>query len=141
MRACRFAPMLVTAITLCVSLHPRAAGAQQVAAPSSPAAAASSPWDAHPAGRYRLTAATPNLEFEVTVTIADSSGTPVATMRPTGNDEVHPMTVTVKGTDLLLHLANPGGSMDFVLQHQGDRVTGTWTLDELKGTVTGTIEH
>lgn len=79
--------------------------------------------------------------MQVALTIADSAGTPTAVFWPVGDNDGPAMSVTVKGTDLFLHAEVPRGAVDIVLQRHGDQLTGTWSLGEERGSLTGTVQH
>jgi hypothetical protein len=99
-------------------------------------------WDARPVGTYNLDVALPDRVMPARLTIAaDSAGKLTASFWPIGDNDAHDMVVTVKGTDLVLDAEAPRGHVEFVLQHEGDKVAGQWSFGPDKGTLKGTIAH
>ncbi|AHG93325.1 hypothetical protein J421_5790 (plasmid) [Gemmatirosa kalamazoonensis] len=96
-------------------------------------------WDARPVGRYDVELALPDGPMPVTLTVSDSAGRLTATFWKVGDRDGHEMSVTVKDTDLLLHAETPRGPLDIVLQRQGERVAGRWTLGADHGSVQGKV--
>lgn len=125
---------LVVAAALTTAAHPVAAQATPAGAPS---ASAPSHWDAHPVGKFALSINTPDGVLPASLTIADSSGTTVATIWPEGDQEAHAFTVTNKGTELVLRADSPQGAIEVVLERRGDHITGTWKRGEDSGTLEG----
>ena len=116
------------------------ASAQTTAAPSAPATAASTPWAKVPTGVYKLQIQLPDQLLPATLTITDSSSTPVATFLPEGEQEAMPVKITVKDTDLVVNGEAPKGPFEIVLTRQGADLSGRWTYGGDNGKLTGKAE-
>ena len=126
-----------------VALDARPAVAQSVAAaaqPSATASAAAVTWPAHPSGRYELEIALPDKVMPATIVVADSSGVPTAQLQTEGDDEAHPMKVTVKGTELFFNATAPRGAIEIVLVRTADLLSGRWSYGDGSGTLKGHVE-
>ena len=81
------------------------------------------------------------------VTVADSAGTLVASYRVDGAAAPLPMTVGLRGSDLLLSTDTPDGLLTIVLHQQGgaggaagDAVTGHWRVGAHGGLLRGRVQ-
>jgi hypothetical protein len=117
-----------------------AANAQTAAQSGSSATAASTPWAAVPVGAYKLDIQLPERVLPATITIKDSSGTPTATLLTEGDQDAHPVKVTVKGTELFVNGEADKGPFEIVMLRQGDQITGKWTYGGDTGKLTGKVE-
>ena len=117
-----------------------AANAQTAVQPASSATAASTPWAAVPAGVYKLDIQLPERVLPATITIKDSSGTPSATLLTEGDQDAHPVKVTVKGTELVLNGEADKGPFEIVMTRQADQITGRWSYGGDTGKLTGKAE-
>lgn len=122
-----------------LSIATDTARAQSAAASPTPAAAATTPshWDAHPTGKFDLSVTTPGGIVEARLTLADSAGTTTATLWPVGDRDAHVMTLTNKGTELVMVTDTPHGTLEIVLERRGDVLTGRWTRGDESGTLEG----
>jgi hypothetical protein len=127
------------ALSALVALTANAAGAQ-TATPSASPAPAGEPWSAHPTASYHLDIQLPDHPLPATLTIADSSGTPTASLLPDGDQDALPMKVTIKDTTLTLNGDAPKGPAEIVLTHHGDEIAGSWTYAGDAGKLTGKKE-
>jgi len=110
----------------------------QVATKSSPAASvASTPWAKVPVGKYELQIQMPERTIVATLTIKDSSGAPAATFLPEGDQDAHPVKITVKSTELYVNGDADKGPFEIVLLRQGNDLTGQWSYGGDKGKLTG----
>jgi len=116
------------------------ASAQSTAAPSASATAASTPWAKVPTGVYKLQIQLPDQLLPATLTITDSSSTPVATFLTEGDPDARPVKITVKDTDLVVNGDAPKGPFEIVLQRQGADLSGRWTYGGDTGKLTGKAE-
>ena len=116
------------------------ASAQSTAASSSAATAASTPWAKVPAGVYKLQIQLPDQLLPATLTIKDSSSTPVATFETEGDPDAKPVKITVKDTELVVNGDAPKGPFEIVLTRQGADLTGRWTYGGDTGKLTGKAE-
>lgn len=116
------------------------ANAQTAAQSGTPAAAAPTPWAAVPAGAYKLDIQLPERVLPATLTVKDSSGTPTATLLTEGDQDAHPVRVTVKGTELVVNGEADKGPFEIVMMRQGDEITGKWTYGGDTGKLTGRAE-
>jgi hypothetical protein len=133
----RLAPALrAFALSAVVALAARPAAAQS-ATPRAAAATAGDPWSAHPVGSYHLDIQMPDQVLSATLTIADSSGTPTASLLPDGDQDALPMKVTIKDRELTLNGDAPKGPAEIVLTHQGDELAGNWSYAGDTGKLTG----
>jgi hypothetical protein len=132
------------ALSAVVALAARPAAAQSptqsATQPAAPAAAATDPWSAHPTGSYHLDIQLPDQLLPATLTIADSSGTPTASLLPEGDQDALPMKVTIKDGTLTLNGDAPKGPAEIVLTRQGDQLAGSWTYAGDVGKLTGKKE-
>jgi hypothetical protein len=117
-----------------------AANAQTAAQSGSASTAASTPWAAVPAGSYKLDIQLPERVLPATITVKDSSGTPAATLLTEGDNDAHPVKVTVKGTELVINGSADKGPFEIVMLRQGDEITGRWTYGGDTGKLTGKVE-
>jgi hypothetical protein len=128
------------ALSAFVALAARPAAAQ-TATQSSTAPAASSAaneaWPEHPTGSYQLDIQLPERVMPATITIADSSGVPTGTILPEGDQDAHPVKVTVKNTDLRIDGDADQGPFTIILTHQADQIAGTWSYGGQEGKLTG----
>jgi hypothetical protein len=115
------------------------ANAQSAAPSGASASAAATPWAKVPTGVYKLQIQLPDQLMPATVTITDSSSAPAATFQAEG-DEVHPVKVTVKDTELFINGDAPKGPFEIVLTRQGTDLTGRWTYGGDTGKLTGKAE-
>jgi hypothetical protein len=129
--------------TALVALASRSAKAQTAAQAGQQAAvaptAAPTPWPERPIGRYELEITTPDRQVPVVVVIADSSGVLTAVGQPADDPEVHPMKLTIKGTELYLNAKADNGDVELVLLRTGDQISGRWTMGEGKGLLKGHV--
>lgn len=148
MRASSFLSML--AVAAVVAAGAETAGAQtagaQTAAQGGPSASATAPvtthWSQHPTGKYRLQLALPDHVMDADLTIADSSGTPVANLWPVGDNDGHSLAVAVKDTTLVLSAATPRGPFEMVLQRHGDKLAGHYSMGvQEAGEVQGQVKE
>ncbi len=119
----------------------RAQAAAQTGSPSAAAATASGDkWAAIPAGTYHLDISLPERVMGAALVIADSSGTPTASLRPEGDQDALPLKVTVKNTELTLNGSAERGPVEIVLTHKGSDVDGKWAYGPQSGTLKGKQE-
>lgn len=117
-----------------------AAGARSLGAQGAPSAVTH--WSQHPTGKYRLQLALPDHVMDADLTIADSAGTPVANLWPVGDHDGHSLAVVVKDTTLVLSAATPRGPFEMVLQRQGDKLTGHYSMGvQEAGEVQGQVKE
>jgi len=138
----RFASSLAAASFCLVVVASHAAaqsGDQSKTQLSAASAITAARWDARPVGIYDLEIMLPNRAMPAKLTVSDSAGTLLASLRPEGDNEAHPRMVTLKDTDLVFDAEAPRGHVQIVLQHEGDRLTGTWRMGPDGGAVRGTI--
>jgi hypothetical protein len=131
------------ALSAVVALAARPAAAQsapQSATPPAAPAGATDPWSAHPTGSYHLDIQLPDQLLPATLTITDSSGTPVGSLLPEGDQDALPMKVTIKDRTLTLNGDAPKGPAEVVLTRQGDQLAGSWTYAGDVGKLTGKKE-
>jgi hypothetical protein len=96
-------------------------------------------WDTRPVGLYNLELTLPERLMPARLTVSDVGGKLVASLWPEGDHEGHEMAVTVKDTELVFDAEAPRGHVQIVLQHEGDRVVGTWSMGPQRGALRGTI--
>jgi hypothetical protein len=89
---------------------------------------------------YRFSASSPT-GIPAQVTIADSAGTLVATLRRSTGGRL-PMAIAVSDTDIMLQAATPDGLLTLVFYEQNDAETagtliGRWRLGEREGELRG----
>jgi len=139
----RILPLLATAALLAVATRPLAA--QAAAATTATVTVAAPPltqWSQHPTGKYRLELALPDGLMQADLSIADSAGTPTAVFWPVGDNEGHPVTVTVKDTALVLSASTPRGPFEMVLQRSGSKLSGHFAMGvQESGAVQGRVEQ
>lgn len=132
----------LAAVTLCFTA---AASAAAQAMDSSKAAAPATPtinaarWDARPVGVYNLELTLPERQMPARLTVSEVDGKLVASLLPEGDNEAHEMAITVKDTALFFDAEAPRGHVQIVLQHEGDRIAGSWSMGFQRGTLRGTI--
>ena len=114
-----------------------AANAQAAVQSGTAATAASTPWAKVPVGKYELQIQLPDQLMPATITIKDSSGVPAATFLPEGDQEQHPVKITVKETELHVNGDAPKGPFELVLLRQGNDLTGRWSYGGDNGKLTG----
>lgn len=78
------------------------------------------------------------IPFPMTVTVADSAGTLVASTRLQGETTTRPLTVSVIESDLVLQGETPEGVLTLVFEKQADGTnerlaTGRWTIGKTSG--------
>ncbi|HET9796962.1 MAG TPA: hypothetical protein VFP90_03190 [Gemmatimonadaceae bacterium] len=128
------------ALSALVALAARPAAAQTATQPAASTAAATDAWSAHPTGSYHLDIQMPDQVLQATLTITDSSGTPMASLLPNGDQDALPMKVTIKGGELTLNGDAPKGPAEIVLTRQGDQLAGKWSYAGDAGKLTGKKE-
>jgi hypothetical protein len=116
--------------------------AAQAGSPSGAAAVASGDkWAAIPAGTYHLDIQLPERVMPATLTIADSSGTPTASLQIEGDQGGGlGLKVTVKSTELTLNGTAERGPVEIVLTHKGSEIDGRWAYGPQSGTLKGKQE-
>ena len=124
------------------------ARAQAPAAPSSASTSASAsapavPWSGKSTGTYdivvRGTGGDDHAESATLVIGADSAGALTAKgVKGPHNDE-HPMTVEVKGDDLVMKSQTNNGVMTLTFQRHGDQLVGKWAAGGNGGAITGKL--
>ena len=117
-----------------------AQAAAQAGTPSAAAPASGDKWAAVPAGSYHLDIQLPERVMGATLTIADSSGTATASLRPEGDQDALPLKVTVKSTELTLNGSAERGPVEIVLTHKGSESDGKWAYGPQSGTLKGKQE-
>ena len=124
--------MKITAISLLAGAALLATAARPVNAQGAASSAAPVPtvrqWSQHPSGKYRLQLALPDRMMDADLTIADSAGTPTAIFWPVGDNDGHALAVSVKDTSLVLTASTPRGPFELVLQRQGNRLNGHFSM-------------
>jgi hypothetical protein len=129
------------ALLSAAAMPARAQAAAQSGSPSSAAATASGDkWAAIPAGSYHLDIQLPERVMVATLIVADSSGTPTASLRPEGDQDALPLKVTVKSTELTLNGSAERGPVEIVLTHKGSDIDGKWAYGPQSGTLKGKQE-
>lgn len=118
-------------------------------APAAPAAAtasttaAATPWTAKSAGTYDIlvtgTGNDDHAESATLVIATDSSGALTAKVVEGPRSDEHPMTVEVKGDDLVMKSQTNNGVMTITVQRHGDALTGHWEIGMQQGTLTGKL--
>jgi hypothetical protein len=132
-----FRALALSAFVVLAARPAAAQSATQSAAAPAPSAAASEAWAEHPIGSYHLEIQLTDRVMPATVTIADSSGVPTGTILPEGDQDAHPVKITVKGTDLRIDGDADQGPFTIVLTHQGEQIAGTWSYGGENGKLTG----
>jgi hypothetical protein len=140
MRLSLISSALAAAFCLAVA-SPAAAqrGDQSKTPPPSTPAITAVRWDAHPVGTYNLEITLPERVMPARLTVTEVDGKLVASLWPEGDNDAHEMSVSVKDTDLVFDADAPKGHVQLVLQHEGDRIAGSWTFGPDRGTLRGTI--
>lgn len=124
-----------------LTLAARTGGAQTATPSSSAATAPSTPWAAVPVGKYHLDIQLPDHVMPATITITDSSGTPTATLLPEGDQDAHPVKVTIKNPELTVSGSADKGPFEIVLLRNGEELAGRWSYGGENGKLTGKVEH
>lgn len=147
----RHTPALATAALALVALastaHAQSSTANATSAPSAAAAAASAPatpWSAKAAGTYDITVTgtdgTDSHSESATLVIStDSAGALTAKVVEGPHNDEHPMTVEVKGDDLVMKSQTNNGVMTITIQRRGDALAGHWEIGMQQGTLTGKL--
>jgi len=91
-----------------------------------------------PVATYLVVSPSKHSALPARVTVADSSGTLVATYTLPGETTAHPMVVAVDGTDILLGADTRLGAFQITLYNENERghaghVSGRWTLGTESG--------
>ena len=124
------------------------ARAQAPAAPSSASTSATAsapavPWSGKSTGTYdivvRGTDGDDHTESATLVIGADSAGALTAKVVEGPHNDEHPMTVEVKGDDLVMKSQTNNGVMTITVQRHGDALTGRWEIGMQQGTLTGKL--
>jgi len=107
-------------------------GAQAQQAPTTPAPRV--------LAQYAFTTTPRHSAFPVTITVADSAGSFVASARIPGSPAATPMTVTVLDSNLVLQGATPDGVLTLVLDRQNEGgitplTSGRWSLGYAEGSL------
>ena len=125
-----------------ISVAAKTASAQSAAQAGSPAAsvAKGDAWAAIPAGSYHLDIQLPERVMVATLAIADSSGTPTASLTPEGDATALPLKVAVKSGELTLTGQAERGLVEIVLTHKGTEIDGKWAYGPQSGTLKGKQE-
>ena len=123
-----------------ISLAARPTSAQAAAQASVPTSAPKGEaWTAVPKGTYHLDIQMPERVMPATLTITDSSGAPVATLLPEGDQDAHGMKVTIKNPELYLNSEAERGPIEIVLTRQGTEISGKWAYGPQSGVLTGKV--
>ena len=128
------------ALISAVAMPARAQAAAQAGTPSAATPASGDKWAAIPAGSYHLDIQLPERVMVATLTVADSSGTPTASLRPEGDQDALPLKVTVKNTELTLNGSAERGPVEIVLTRKGSDIDGKWAYGPQSGTLKGKQE-
>lgn len=135
MRIARILSVVCATVAIAVPAT-RVSAQSSTSTPSS--AGPSDVWTAKPVGAYTIALDMGDHAMAVDLTISDSTGTLTAVFWPVGDHDGHEMNVDVRGTDLILTADAPRGPVRIVMQRRGDNISGTWSLGEEHGTLTGT---
>ena len=129
-----------------VALAPtaRAQSTTASASAAAPAAAAAPvvPWSTKSAGTYDIVVAGANdgnSESATLVIGTDSTGALTAKVVEGPRNDEHPMTVEVKGDDLVMKSQTNNGVMTITVQRRGDEIAGHWEIGSQQGTLTGKL--
>jgi hypothetical protein len=96
-------------------------------------------WSAKPVGNYDVILNSPDRRISVRVTVSETDGKLVALFWPADDAEGHAMEVTVAGTDLVLTAKTRRGPLEVDIERRGQKLSGSWTLGSLKGSLKGDI--
>jgi hypothetical protein len=96
-------------------------------------------WSAKPVGNYDIMLNSADRKISVRVTVSESDGKLVALFWPADDAEGHAMDVTVAGTDLVLTAKTRRGPLEVNIERRGQKLSGSWTLGSLKGSLKGDI--
>lgn len=95
-------------------------------------------WSAKPVGNYDVILNSADRRISVRVTVSETDGKLVALFWP-ADAEGHAMDVTVAGTDLVLTAKTRRGPLEVDIERRGQKLSGSWTLGSLKGSLKGDI--
>jgi hypothetical protein len=133
------------AAAFCLAVAANHAAAQSAdsskTAASAAAALKAAPWSARPVGVYNLEIALSDRAMPARLTVSEVDGKLTASLWPEGDNDAHEMSVSVKDTDLIFDAEAPRGHVQLVLQHEGDRITGSWSYGQERGALRGMIAH
>lgn len=129
---------VVLFLTLATSAAAQGADSSKAATLSTPAISAVR-WDARPVGVYNLELALPERLMPAQLTVSEREGKLVGSLLPEGDNEAHEMAVTIRDTKLFFDAEAPRGHVQIVLQHEGDRIVGSWSMGLQQGALRGTI--
>ncbi|HEX8850264.1 MAG TPA: hypothetical protein VF761_12085 [Gemmatimonadaceae bacterium] len=139
----RHALSLAALALVAVASTARAQGPAARATAAAPTTAAATPWTAKSAGTYDiLVAGTGNDDHAEPATLvigADSTGALTAKVVEGPRNDEHPMTVEVKGDDLVMKSQTNNGIMTITVQRHGDALAGHWEIGMQQGTLTGKL--
>jgi endonuclease/exonuclease/phosphatase (EEP) superfamily protein YafD len=127
----------VLAASALLGVTATATTAQAAVESGTTATAASTPWAKVPVGKYELQIQMPERTLAATLTIKDSSGTPTATFLPEGDQDAHPVKITVKTAELYVNGDADKGPFEIVVLRQGNDLTGHWSYGGENGKLTG----
>ena len=139
----------LAAVALCAAAARPAAAQRAVADDARPlAVAAGAPTVAavRPVATYRFAASRRQAGMPDQVTVADSGGVIVASLRLPGAREARPMVVDLFGSDIVLQGQTPEGVLTLRLYGQSDpedrgAFAGRWWLGDREGTLRGRVSH
>jgi hypothetical protein len=96
-------------------------------------------WSAKPVGNYDVILNSADRKISVRVTVSEMDGKLIALFWPADDAEGHAMDVTVAGTDLVLTAKTRRGPLEVDIERRGQKLSGSWTLGSLKGSLKGDI--
>ena len=132
----------LAAVSLCFTVAASAAAqggdTLKVATVATPTITAAT-WQARPVGIYNLELTLPERLMPARLTVSEADGKLVGSLWPEGDNEAHAMAVTVKDTELVFDAEAPRGHVQIVLQHEGDRIVGSWSMGLQRGALRGVI--
>ena len=105
-------------------------------------AAPTIPWSTKSAGTYDIVVAGTDDGHSEPATLVigtDSAGALTAKIVEGPRNDEHPMTVEVKGDDLVMKSQTNNGVMTITVQRRGDEIAGHWEIGMQQGTLTGKL--
>ena len=139
----------LAAVALCAAAARPAAAQRAVpddARPLAVAAGAPTAGAVRPVATYRFAASRRHAGMPDQVTVADSAGVIVASLRLPGAREARPMLVDLFGSDIVLQGQTPEGVLTLRLYGQSDpsdagSFAGRWWLGDREGTLRGRLSR
>lgn len=136
-------PVTALALVALASTARAQSGAAPAPAASAPgvAVAPAMSWTAKSVGTYDFTVqGTGNDEDVAKLIIAtDSTGALTAKVVEGPRNDEHPLTVEVRGDDLVMRSQTNNGVLMFTVQRHGNDIAGRWEIGSQQGTITGKL--